>query len=61
MLIAIDLDEMYSSAVFGLLFFRFVESETELMRVTNETSRHRHRRHPNRRGLAHTERLSVLL
>ena len=35
----------------------YVKSQLELVRVSRETSRHRHRRHPSRRGLAQTERL----
>ena len=35
--------------MFGLFF---VKLQLELVRVTRETSRHRHRRHLSRRGLA---------
>ena len=50
----IALDEMHSSAVLSLLVFFFVKSQLELVRVWRDTSRHRHRRHPSRRGLALT-------
>ena len=39
------------------LDFCFVKPQLELVSVTRETSRHRPRRHPGRRGLAQTERL----
>ena len=56
--VVIALDEMHSSAVFSLPAFLFVTSQLvlELGRVARETSWHRHRRHPSRRGLAQTER-----
>ena len=48
---------MHSSAVLSFLVSVFVKSQFELVRATRETSRHRHRRYPSRRGLAHTGRL----
>ena len=39
------------------LAFFFVKSQLELVRVTRETSRNRHRRYPSRQGLAQTEHL----
>ena len=38
-----------------------MKSQLELVRVSRETSRHRHRRHPSRRSLAQTERLLFFL
>ena len=49
------LDGMHSSAVLSLFVFFFVKSKLELVGVTRETSRHRHRRHPSRWALAQTE------
>ena len=43
-------------ALFSDCFF-FVKLQLELMKVMWETSRHRHRRHPSRRGLAQIDRL----
>ena len=40
---------------FACIFF--MKSQLELVRVTRKTSRHRHGRHPSRRGSAQTERL----
>ena len=56
-LIVTALDEMHSSAVLSLFGFFFVKLQLELVRVTRETSRHRHRRHPSMRGLAQIDRL----
>ena len=61
LLIVIALDEMHSSAVLSLLFFFIVKPQLELVRVWRETSRHRHRRHPSRRGLAQSELLLFYL
>ena len=55
--IVIALDEMHSGAVLSLLVVFFVKSLVELVKVTRETSRDPHRRHPSRRGVAQTERL----
>ena len=38
-----------------------MKSQSELVRLSRETSRRRHRRHPSRRGLAHAEHLLVFL
>ena len=57
MIIVIVLDEMHSSAVLSLFGFFFVKLQLELVRVRRGTSRHRHRRHPSRRGLAQIDRL----
>ena len=43
---------MPSSAVLSLLVFSIEESQLELVQVWRDTSRHPHRRHPSRRGLA---------
>ena len=51
------LDEMHTSAVLNFACPFLVKSQLELVRVTREASRHRHRRHPSRRGLAQAERL----
>ena len=51
----IALDEMYSSATLSSLVFYFAMSQFELVRVSRETSRHRHRRHPSRWDLAQSE------
>ena len=55
--IVIALDDMHSSAVLRLIGFICVKLQLELVKVTRETSRHRHRRHPSRRGLAQIDRL----
>ena len=51
-MIVFALDEMHSSAVLSLFGFFFVKLQLELVRVTRETSRHRHRLNPSRRDLA---------
>ena len=44
---------MHSSAALSLLVFLLLwQSQLEFVRVRREASRHRHRRHPSRRGLA---------
>ena len=60
-IIVVALDEIHSNAVLRLLVFFSVKSHLELVRLWRETSRHQHRRHPSRRGLAQTERLFFLL
>ena len=55
--VVIALDETHSRSVLSLFGFFFVKLQLELVRVTRETSRHRHRRHPSRRGLAQIDRL----
>ena len=42
-------------------FFAKSQLQLQLVRVWRETSRHQHRRHPSRRGLAQTERLLFFL
>ena len=59
--IVIALDEMRLSVVLSLLVFFLVTSQLELVRVSRETSPHRHRRHPSRRDLAQAERLFFFL
>ena len=50
--IVMVLEDIHSSPVLCLLVCFSVM--LELVRVTGKTSRHRHRRHPSRRGLVHT-------